>query len=500
MSQPLLAPRAGDPATAASPTGPGSRPAILRRAAWSPRRQTLDSLGIGAGCLLLYLLLHREALHPPDAHRFLQQVSAGDVASTHFLYLRLGVAFTAVMRAFGMDVFGSMLCLSALGGSIAAVAGHRTLLSLGASRHQAATGALLAATSPGVFFFATTVEIHAPFLAVANLALWSGAASCTSRGADRWGVVRTGLVTAMATGVHATGHLLLAPIGILFWLRGRRFRDAVTLATSHCVGIVTLSWLVAGGCWPIGASAGALLDGMGSGLLVGEAWRISWNEWLRPFLPVSVLALVALLVSGRLRRDAMLVHVALVPYLVTAVALLKGTVEYGAYTLPMSMLLAWLAVRMLPRWTAWPCLGIGLVTAVLLAGPLRQDPAEARYASDALVLDHREGGIEVFAADQDEIDALGRCAPSIPTTWVLSFGLARAMRSEMFPVLCATWDQLMAGVGARGHHAVFTPGALAFLRAEPGLLARLMKEHVDITVAWRPTGFGSFRGFALEPR
>lgn len=467
-----------------------------RRVALRPA--TRDTLLVAVGSLLLYCLLHREALHPPDSHRYLQQVFHGDVVSHHFLYLRCAVVFARMTMPFGLDVFASMLLFSALGASLAAAVGHRALLCLSLDRTRAHLGAWIAATCPGVLYFATTVEIHAPFLLLANAAWWSAAAaSDASARRNLPGAVRTGVVTALAAGFHATGHALLGPLVLLLWLRGRRIVDAAVVVATHGVAIWLLAVVVTGGTQSLRASAGTLGGGVLSGLFVRDAFGILWNEWLRAFLPVSMVGLYTL-VAGPVRRDSLLVHLALVPYLVIAVAMLKGIVEYGAYVLPMALPLAWLSVRALPLRLAALCLLIGLGSGILLMQPFREDPAEAAYAADALACD-REQGIHVFAATKSEVDALARCAPSIPSEWILMLGAARDLPAEMFPALCESWDQSIARIVAGGRRPVFTAATLDYLRQEPGgLLSRMMKEHVDQRFAWHPVDHGTFQAF--EPR
>jgi len=466
---------------------------------WRSRRpETLDSWVVGLCTLMLYVVLQRDALHPPDAHRFLQQVWAGDTATHHFLYLRAAAVLGKVTAMFGLSVFQSMLLLSALGGSVAAVAAHRTMLLLGLPRHRAHAGAWLAAMSPTVLYFATTVEIHVPFLALANLAWWSAATVVASpRGAHLGGAIRTGLFSALCAGMHATGHLVLVPIAALFWLRGRPFVETLLLAGTHAVAILGLAWILTGGTQYLHSSAG---------LLTVSSWQLDpgvvasavWTEWLFAFLPISFIALLSLFWREH-RRCGLVLHASLLPYLAVSCAVLRGVSERGAYVVPMVIPLAWLATRLLPVAGCVLAAVAGLIVGVHQNGPLHAHAATEEYARDVLLCD-RSDRIHVFLGGS-EADAFGRGAPSVRSSAIEILGAARGMGEEYFPALCASWDQSLAEIRAAGRRPVFTAAALAFLRAEPGgLLSRMMRDYVDPRCTWQPVGHGSFEAFEPRPR
>lgn len=461
------------------------------------RPETRDSLWIGLGTLLLYALSWRERLHHPDAPHYLGCVFRGELASHHFLYLPLAATFRTLLAPFGCDVFVSMLALSVVGGCVASVMAHRTLLELQVPRLRAVLGALLVATCPGVFFFATTVEIHAPFLAVANAAWWSAAAaSRETKRRDLAGVFRTGTLTAIAAGVHATGQLLLWPLAVLLWLRGRRIGAALVLVATHLVVVRVLGWLVTGSTKFLDSSGGLLQSALTIPVAVSDALAIAWHEWLLAFLPMSVVALVCTFL-GPHRRLAIAVHLALLPYLGACIVVVKGLVEHGAYVLPMALPLAWVVVRALPVRGSLACIAIGTAVALWIMAPFRQPASERAFAADALVLE-QQSPMWVLTGSVDEVQALARDATSIALSNVVIMAAAGGLGDDMLPVLLAAWDESIVKARAGGRRMVLTRSALDFLRhPDGGQLVRMMA-MVDARYEWHPVEHGAFQGF--EPR
>jgi len=246
--------------------------------------------------------------------------------------------------------------------------------------------------APAVLFFATTVEVHGPFM------FWIGAtalaAAWCTRNPTRARLALLGCVTGASYFFHATGHLLAALAAVMLLAhfvsaRGgrleRKFVAAAATAIAAHLATVVLAVVALRWCGiPVNTESGWSY----AAALARMHWdhpqllaRVTWNEWLVPFLPWSIAACGAFAVRA-LRSYALAFAAALIAYLALSWSMLATLDERGAYLLPMLVPAIGFSLRAFgPRW----CLaGIALSLVVEVAQVRAHDRPEplTAYASD----------------------------------------------------------------------------------------------------------------------
>lgn len=217
---------AGD--DAAPPSADPGRPGSRRAAA-----------AIAAAALALYLATGQNLLHGFDVFVYLQQVGAGDLEYwLHALYLPTAWAWSELLGGVGVEQYEALRAMSAVAAAIGVFASHRAATALGWSAERAALTAIGCATLPAVVHAATVVEIDAiTFGAFATA--WVPFARLL-RGDRFVAAAAVGLVTGVASGFHAAGHLgaaALCGLQVTWGWPRRRLRStlprAAVLAAAH---------------------------------------------------------------------------------------------------------------------------------------------------------------------------------------------------------------------------------------------------------------------------
>ena len=325
------------------------------------------AIGLGLVAAALYVLLRQDTTHQYDIYWMLPKLRDG---LTH--YPRHPLVFPILDALVSMlDGWGSLherfkiangLCT----GAAVAIFTHAAYV-LRANLRQAALVGITFALLPTTVRFATLAELHGVFLPFAAIAIWQACRMVKAPIAYRplQGFV-LGLLTAIAAGVHGTGHLLVGVTGLLlvisWWhcepiaqralgLR-KLIATVVTLVATHAIASKLLTISITAPVdaqWQVIAHEAHTIDGVFATIA---------GELLWPLLPVSFLWPLALLQKPR--TLAAVFALSLPAYLVTCQLLLCAPTlgytfhENGAYLEPIAFFAVLIAVRLLgARWALW---------------------------------------------------------------------------------------------------------------------------------------------------
>lgn len=298
--------------------------------------------------------LRQHTIYSVDAHSLLLTARDGlAVHKYHFAYLPLLWLAGRLGALVGATVHDAGATLSAAGVAAGIAWAHVANRRLIADRTSALAATALFATAPAVVFFGTVVEVHGPFLGCCGPAFVAIAAVAVRPSLAAGALF--GLATALAYAGHATGAVLpmmaLPVAAVLARERGASWRTiarclpvATLVHGLLVVGIPLLVRALAAHPTPFGEELGWLARSVTpAGLL-----HAAWCDWLRPFLPLSLLG-VAALVPRRTRALAVALTAAVVGYVVLTVLLTGEDSEHGAYVLPLAWPAALVAARLVPR-------------------------------------------------------------------------------------------------------------------------------------------------------
>lgn len=325
------------------------------------------AVGLGLLAATLYIVLRQDTTHQYDIYWMLPKLRDG---LTH--YPRHPLAFPVLDAIVSMlDGCGSLherlkiangLCTGAAVGIFT----HAAYV-LRANLRQAALIGITFAMLPATVRFATLAELHGVFLPFAALVIWQACRMVKAPTAFKplAGFV-LGLLTAIAAGVHGTGHLLIGVTSLLFvaaWWHSEPIAQRalgmrklivtlVTLVATHAIAskLITIGITAPiDAQWQVIAEEAHTIDGVFATIA---------GEFLWPLLPVSFMWPFALL--QRPRTLATVFALSLPAYLVTCQLLLcVPTLGYtfhenGAYLEPIAFFAVLIAVRLLRG--PWPLL------------------------------------------------------------------------------------------------------------------------------------------------
>lgn len=529
-----------------TPRGP------LANAHAAPRRRLLgDSALVALGTLLLCWLFARGVWHGLDGSQFLSDIEHGALFhDRHVLYKPIAWLFTKALHWFGVPLFSAVVAASACCTAVGAGFVHRALLGLGLERRDAALAAMAAVGCFSIVYFGTLIEIHGVFFAFVGIAWWTFAKFAQAPGLVRGLLV--GAAGGVAAAAHATGQLLPGVFAAcaIAWIRPAR-RDAgrwalwlAALAAAHFATAALVTSLV---MRLTGTEDPALKTGLFEGsisfvsgyLQMHTVWSnaspLLLQEWVRPYLPISLLPLLALF-SPRFRIEGLLLIGCIAVYLGATTVLLSPAptlghpqylppftlIEYGAYFMPLAVPAAVLGVRMLPR-ALHPALALATlawtITSLLLTDrPVRDDA----FGTTVLrLMDEQKAS--VLCGGFSELDSVKRLRPSLGDPLmpreVERLPVARTLVPKMQPSLfepqfvfayewlvwaftyrdqvkpetaCDLFEVLYEVAHRRGELLV-TDDALAILRgAKDGIFDRLVDDYLPAHFTLEPYTAGGF--------
>jgi hypothetical protein len=387
----------------------------------------LEATLAGLLALGLYLATQQAAMHGTDWRWLL--LWAGEPQTVHPQhpgYLPGARLLAVALQPLGFGLPQVLQVYSALGGALAVAGSYLAGWALHGERRLARWTAALVAVLPAWWHFATVIELHAPFLGLASLAIACGVRALSRPLAPGAWWVATGGLLGVATLVHATGHLLLpAMLLALAWAaRAQAWRSrllaAAGLVVGHGLAYGVGFWcLRATGSLP--ASVTAFAEHAPDDLAAPDHplaylarwWRdmefaaqwgpTLWVEWLQAYAPFCLLVLVAAW-QPRLRVWLWLLLVTVAVYLLATVALVHAvTDERGAYLVPLGLPLVLLVLQALPRRALPVLLGLAVVAGALLRGEPGRLPAELAFGRAAAAMAKQQPTV-FFVADLPEMD------------------------------------------------------------------------------------------------
>ncbi len=445
----------------------------------------LRPLPLALCCALLafgmYWLLRQQVFFKIDGQYLVLRLDRGDIGHPYnALYMPLLAALQQVVAPLGLSAYWIAVLFSALGTSLGVGLVHLALRDLGMTVAAALWATALVAVAPPVAFFATVVEHHGPFFAFAGLAFW-----VTVRFARRptygW-AAGLGVVTHLAYAVHGSGNLLPAVLLPLFlawrWPAGRLWRDLgwATLAGAIHLGLffALLRYEVTGlqdGVF------NALESGIGRPKHLSYLPAVTWQEWVRPFLPLSVLWLWAWS-SRRWRPEALALTVGLLPYLGLCLLLIVGEEEFGAYLLPLVIPAARLTLLGLPRWLIAVAVlaSLGLSWQVIKA---HDDATGAREFVAGLRAELAAGPQHLWVGGTAEIGYCLAGAPEVEFHPIV--GLVQGVDPADYAQSLQQFDMLVQMSRQLGQPLLLTAGGRRSLLDPELPFGRVLLDHIRAT-------------------
>lgn len=482
-----------------------------------------DPLLTALACAVVYGLLRQDSFYGVDGWSDLRRVGGGDARSDmHLLYNPgLTVAWAALSRL-GATLYESATWFSALGSALGVALLHAATLRLGVARGPAWCVAALTASAPAVVFFATVVERHGPFLAYAGLCGW--AAACFSMRPDARRALLLALCTTLAYAAHSTGVLLLGLLLPLALVHARRAAGSpwpdrrLWWLAALVVGVTSVGLVLARqiALW-VGQSATGTANL--AFLLQHGIVHLSeplaapvtlWQEWIWPFLPLSLAWLPAMWI----RRDRALgiaFLLGLLGYLQCAFLIVGSFCERGAYLLPLAWPAAWLTVRVFGPSRAWLLAGLALVLAVLAVGRHDARPLDAMARGWRAAVGDRPvyqliaapADFEFVQLHRPELFGYPPLEPIAREFWDLVD--ACEIDAALLPGLLPVLDSILAGKHHSGRWLVVSEASLRFLDELPDWIERrdtgpLLARHLRDRYRLEPIASEGFTGYRLVPR
>lgn len=464
-----------------------------------------DGLVLGLGFLLLYRLFGQDVFDHADGRGIVMLLTEGNLFHrNHSLFMPLLAGLHALLSPFGSSPYRTAVAFSGLGGALATVFTHAGCRELRFSRSSSFVATLLVGCAPAPVFFSTVAEYHGPSLSAAALSFWGMARLRRRPGVRR--ALALGLLTLIASGVHASGHLLpglLLPWFLaLRWREGNRRRDLALAVLAGAVHLVSFAGVLLTGValGPSGEPGAGLRSFLGllraSPEHLDRLPAVLWREWIRPFFPISLAVLV-----GFFRRSMFLEAWAFVlgsfPFLLLTLVLTVFNAHDGAYLLPMAIPAARLTVLALPKKIALLLVPLSLGLAVY---DVRRHDQRGPYEAYAEALREATGG-RPAALVLGQAWEVGPCLVELPDTPILLLYKAADLPPDGVDRALSLLEGWVRELRSRGREVFLTSECERALsdpaasRSGPILLARI-RTLFDV----EEVGRGERRAFRVVPR
>ncbi len=472
----------------------------LRRPTW------VDAAWICALGLLVYGLFGADTFYKADGqHLVLRLIHRDTHYPHHKLYMPALIAFGDVVAPLGLSPYRVAVWFSAVGVALGIALTRIGFGLLGEPRGRATLATLLVAGCPAIVLFACVVEFHGPFFALAALALVGFAALCARPTAVR--AVLLGVLTSVAAGMHASGLVLPGLLLPWFVVRQRANPAQAQAGRSSVAPLPKTLWLAAlaaavhVGLTRVLAAPDRATEFIATGFShpQGIAFLpgVIVDEWLAPFLPLSVLVFAAAFRRST-RGELAALLIGLAPYLYACLRLVVGDKEWGAYLLPAAIPAALLVVRSLPRGAV---LAAFLVSA-LLAGRelvrLDRSPEYLRYAQGVV---QATGGKPALLLLGDPAE-VGPCLVHVPKAELFLLDEVTKLPANAIAQSLPLFDARVKAQHEARRIVCLTDAGLRFLESDDPRLAagKVLLAHIRKSYALREIKAPGFRGWLLEAR
>jgi hypothetical protein len=486
-----------------------SRPAL---------RVTTLCLAAGLLSATVFLLLRSDVTHEYDLYWMLPKLRDADLDDVrHPLAFRLAWMWTEALAGFG-SLHERLRLANALSSAIAVGMFPAVAVAWRAPWRAAAAGAAVFALLPVTVRFATVAELHGLFLPFAALVLWQ-LGRVLAQGMQPAPAALLGLLCGVATGVHATGHLMvglsLEWVVTTWWGRCRATQlvaGCVALVLAH--GAVTWSLRFAtGGDVTADPATQQLTWFSALPWTVDGAGALAWGEYAWPLLPLSLLwPLAALRLSGRAKFAALVtLGGATLVYLACCQKMLSwpryGYLlhEQGSYLLPLACSAALVSARALaPRTLVLVALAAALASGYAFATHARGAVEPALVAAAVRYLEEQD--VRLVAGDEDEFEALFDALyedPSQDEVWrrvVLYDQLVFESRRTTDDIDPRQLAMYFHPVAHDGRATALTSRALTRMRASEGAFGEAARTWLPKFFELRAVGAGPFEATLLSPR
>lgn len=466
--------------------------------------------------LLGYLALGQDAMHGIDAFVYLQEIARGELHNPQSaFYQPLGVVWTRALAPLGIGHYEALRALSACAAAAGVLACLRAARTLGRAPGEALAVAAATAALPAVAHAASVVEIDAVLFACTGLA-WLPFARLLVDGRARWAAL-TGACTALAAGFHAAGHLLALQLAVLHAAFAPRPRAFGPLAARSLLllGVHLAVLLPVAHACDTGGQRAMAANTLELPVPVSFLPTVLWREWLLPYAPFCLLALLALR-RGPTRGAAAGWLLCAGGYLLLTTAILGNLRETsaelphgelnerGSFLLALALPTALLGVGALPRRWRWPAIAASAVFAVVEVTRRDWPPDPPGYAGGYRQLAACEP-MQLLVADVREWAWIARREPAAACRLVAELELEASRHEERHGPVPPALLALRLVIAAREQQAqgrlfCISERALERLRVSPhpGWAAAARTGFAE-ALALEPVAAGAFRAFRVVP-
>jgi len=313
----------------------------------------------------------------------------------------------------------------------------------------------------------------------------------------------TGLVAGLSSWGHVANVWVILPLTWLLVSEWRSTRPAwacvTTVVISHGLTALALDALQSTPDLLSDPRLRTLSAIRMLGLLDAATWlQLLHHEWLRAYLPLSVLLLVAL-VRGRYPGRGLALLLILPAYLMASWLFAPKSPNTGLVCLPLAFPAALLVVRSFGPRTAWAAVVAGLCVSALALAPRQAEPRTAEFGAGLQRYAAEQPSTILFFGNRIENESLLIQAPEVRRIDLQ--GLLQDAKAQGLTPQVAL-DQRVATEIAAGRRVAIGIHTMELLLRAPPQQPQVVQLRQRIQRGFAITRIqrGRFRGLELTPR